>query len=302
MNITPLEIRQKQFEKSFRGYDKDEVLAFLNSLSIEWEKVNEQNKELKYKLEAAENEVKKLREVENSLFKTLKTAEDTGASMVEQATKTAELHMRETEMRADGLMNEAKSRAKSIIEDAENKAKMIVDDMEDEITQLEQVFRSLKGNKEAMVSDLRMLAEDMLSKIQRHEEFPQEIKTHLKKAKDLTREVNDVKKVVDVNQIMEEHDQKEAEQSIDEMVDDQTDAAIEELGAEEKSDNKASKKSVVAESSSLDKNDMKPLEEPKNEQDEHPKEVAKKKATDDETGDTEEAETKDKNSFFDKFD
>ena len=36
MNITPLEIRQKEFEKGFRGYDNDEVSAFLNSLSIEW--------------------------------------------------------------------------------------------------------------------------------------------------------------------------------------------------------------------------------------------------------------------------
>ena len=59
MNITPLEIRQKEFEKDLGGYDKDEVKAFLNSLSIEWERMNDQSKELKYKLEAAENEVKK---------------------------------------------------------------------------------------------------------------------------------------------------------------------------------------------------------------------------------------------------
>ncbi len=295
MNITPLEIRQKQFEKSFRGFDKDEVLAFLNSLSVEWEKVNEQNKELKYKLEAAENEVKKLREVENSLFKTLKTAEDTGANMVEQATKTAELHMRETEMRADGLMNEAKSRAKSIIEDAENKAKMIVDDMEDEIAQLEQVFRSLKGNKEAMVSDLRMLAEDMLSKIQRHEEFPQEIKTHLKKAKELSREFNDVKKSVDVNQIMDEHDQKEAEQSIDEMVDDQTDAAIDGGFVIEKEKEEKSDKTSPTEENKLAKPEIL-FEELKG------KAESSENDSENNTVEDAEAETKDKSSFFDKFD
>ena len=158
MNITPLEIRQKVFEKNFRGYDKDEVTAFLTSLSVEWEKLQDQTKELKYKLESAEKEVQKLREVENSLFKTLKTAEDTGAN---------------------------------IIEDAENKASTIVDDMEDEIRQLEQVFKSLSANKESMMSELKMLTADILDKIKRHEEFPADIKPILKEAKKFSREVNE---------------------------------------------------------------------------------------------------------------
>ena len=191
MNVTPLEIRQKVFEKKLRGYDKEEVSAFLNSLSIEWEKLNDQSKELKYKLESSVKEVQKLREVENSLFKTLKTAEDTGANMIEQATKTAELHMKETEMNADALMSEAKSRAKSIIEDAENRAKMIIDDMEDEIRQLEQVYRGLDANKISMMSELKNLANDIFDKLNRHNDFPTDIKPHLKKAKELSREVNE---------------------------------------------------------------------------------------------------------------
>lgn len=191
MNVTPLEIRQKIFEKKLRGYDKDEVSAFLNSLSIEWERLNDRSKEQKYKLEASEKEVQKLREVENSLFKTLKTAEDTGANMIEQATKTAELHMKETEMNADALMSEAKSRAKSIIEDAENRAKMIIDDMEDEIRQLEQVYRGLDANKISLMSELKNLANDVFDKLNRHSDFPTDIKPHLKKAKELSREVNE---------------------------------------------------------------------------------------------------------------
>ncbi|KYG76457.1 DivIVA domain-containing protein [Roseivirga echinicomitans] len=191
MNITPLEIRQKVFEKNFRGYDKDEVTAFMTSLSVEWEKLQDQTKELKYKLESAEKEVQKLREVENSLFKTLKTAEDTGANMIEHATKTADLHMKETEMKADAIMSEAKSRAKNIIEDAENRASEIVEDMEDEIRQLEQVFKSLSANKSSMMSELKMLTSDILDKIKRHEEFPADIKPILKEAKKFSREVNE---------------------------------------------------------------------------------------------------------------
>ena len=101
MRITPLDIRQKTFEKNFRGYEKDEVNGFLLTLSQEWERVLDENKEARIKLEATEREVSKLREVESSLYKTLKTAEDTGANVIDQARRTAELHLRESQLKAD---------------------------------------------------------------------------------------------------------------------------------------------------------------------------------------------------------
>lgn len=294
MNITPLEIRQKEFEKGFRGYDKDEVAAFLNSLSVEWERLNDKSKELHYKLESAENEVKKLREVENSLFKTLKTAEDTGANMIDQATKTAELHMRETEMKADALMSEAKHRAKTIIEDAENKARTIVDDMEDEIRQLEQVYRSLDANKTSLMSDLKMLAEDILTKIGRHEDFPADIKPHLKKAKEVSRQITDNQSnSVDVEQIIVENDKKVAEASIDEMVEDASDedGVLEELDA------------PVAEAPMAEKEVEQPVAEEVVESPVEKEPIAAAPAPE-EASATEEVseEEKEKGSFFDQFD
>lgn len=284
MNITPLEIRQKEFEKNFRGFDKDEVKAFLNSLSIEWEKLNDLNKELKFKLEAAHEEVKKLREVENSLFKTLKTAEDTGANMIEQATRTAELHMRETEMKADALMSEAKSRAKSIIEDAEDRAGQIVEDMEDEIRQLEQVFRSLDANKASLMGDLKMLAEDILSKLGRHEDFPADIKPHIKKAKELAREVNENNGPVDVNKIIAHNEKKEAEASIDEMVEDTDDE-----------DSIAMVEDIEETPQATETKEVKP-EQPK------PEEPNSEKPKKQEQVMEGVSENKEKGSFFDQFD
>jgi len=120
MKITPIEIRQQNFEKKLRGYDKDEVTAFLISLSNEWERLLDGKKELRIKLDQSEKEVQKLREVESSLFKTLKTAEDTGANMVDQANKAAKLHLKETQMNAEAMMREAKSKAKNLIEKVRN--------------------------------------------------------------------------------------------------------------------------------------------------------------------------------------
>ena len=167
MRITPLEIRQKTFEKNFRGYEKDEVHAFLLTLSQEWERLQDEIKELRMKLESAEREVTKLREVETSLFKTLKTAEDTGANVVDQARKAAELHLRESQLKADAMLHEAKSKARDTIEESEVRAKEIVQDMEERLKSLVDSYKKLENSREDLLSDLRRLGNDLLEKVER---------------------------------------------------------------------------------------------------------------------------------------
>lgn len=167
MKITPLEIRQKTFEKAFRGLNSDEVHAFLLTLSQEWEKILDEQKELRTKLASAEKEVEKLREVESSLFKTLKTAENTGANMIEQATKAADLHIKETHMRAEAMMNEAKSMAKNIIQDAEEKARTITGSLEEDVRALEQTYKTLENYRDNLISDLKNMAGDIIEKTER---------------------------------------------------------------------------------------------------------------------------------------
>ena len=167
MKITPLEIRQKTFEKVFRGFDKDEVTAFLQILSEEWEKMQDEKKELVIKLESAEKEITKLREVENSLYKTLKTAEDTGASMIEQANKAAELQLKETKMKADNIMMEAKAKGKLILENTEKRAREIIENMLTEIKTLEQNYNAALALKENLISDLINLSSSTLERAEK---------------------------------------------------------------------------------------------------------------------------------------
>lgn len=174
MKITPIEIRQKSFkDKVFGGYEKEEVDAFLSSLSQVWENMLNENRELRIRLESTEKEVQKLREVENSLFKTLKTAEDTSNSIVEQATKKSELTIREAEMQADALLKEAKWQAKSIREEAEDEAKRTYNNLQKELKSLEREFISLEHNRDSLLAELQAIAQDVLDKI---------VKSHGRKA------------------------------------------------------------------------------------------------------------------------
>ena len=192
MKITPLEIRQKTFEKKLRGYDKDEVNAFLLSLSQEWEQVQDQLKEIKIKFQNAENEIKQLREVENSLFKTLKTAEDTGANMIDQATKTAELHLRETQMNADALLNEAKSKARANIDEADVRARQILDKMEADVQSLTMEYKGLENLRDLIISELRNISNDTLQKVEK-------IAANSKKKAGVKEEIKAVREQIEAN-------------------------------------------------------------------------------------------------------
>lgn len=170
MKITPIEIRQKSFEKkAFGGYDKDEVTAFLQALSQEWEKVNNEMRELKLRLEMAEKEVSQLRQVENSLFKTLKTAEDTGSHIVEQARKDAELKIKEAQLKADEILTDARNQAKLMVQKADAKAKNLLQELLNEMKKIRQECVMLEDYRDNLIAELRNMAYSMLDKANRSE-------------------------------------------------------------------------------------------------------------------------------------
>lgn len=188
MKITPLEIRQKNFEKAFRGINKEEVHAFLISLSHEWERMLDENKELKSDVQKLEREVQKLREVETTLFKTLKTAEDTGANVIDQANRTAELHLKETQINAEALLNEAKNRARAIIDRAEDQAKGIIEGMASEVKELEENYRIIENQRDNVITQLKILSGDVMSKVEKIKYQESGLESHLKKVKQMLRE------------------------------------------------------------------------------------------------------------------
>lgn len=169
MKITPIEIRQKDFEKAFRGYNKEEVSAFLEALSKEWEKMLDENREAKFKLDFSEKEVKKLREVENSLYKTLKTAEDTGTNLVEQARKDAAITLKEARMESEALLKDARSQAKAIIEKAEIKSRNILQETQNEIKSLEKECKTMENQRDNLIAEIRSIANETLDKLTRIE-------------------------------------------------------------------------------------------------------------------------------------
>ena len=168
MKMTALDIRQKTFEqKTFRGIDKDEVQAFLNLVSQQWERLGDENRELRLKLEHAQHDVQKMREVESSLYRTLKTAEDTGQSITEQAQRDADLRVRQAQFQAEQLLSEARQTARKVADDAYQQAEKTVADMQREVQTLAQESQRLESQLDGLVRDLHHLASEALEKAEK---------------------------------------------------------------------------------------------------------------------------------------
>jgi len=117
MRITPLDIQQKQFPIKFRGFDVEEVYAFLEVVREEMEELLRENAFLKESISRLEEQVKENRDMEGTLRETLVTAQQMVEDFKNNARKEAELIQREAELKAETMIEEAQERVIKIHED-----------------------------------------------------------------------------------------------------------------------------------------------------------------------------------------
>ncbi len=114
MKLTALEIKQQSFEKSLRGYNKDEVQAFLNLVSNEWEHLVAKNRELEQKIDNLEEKLKHYERVEEALHETLQTAKESAEQKLSGARKDARNKIEKAEMEAETIVREAQQQRQQI--------------------------------------------------------------------------------------------------------------------------------------------------------------------------------------------
>jgi cell division initiation protein len=117
MRITPLDIQQKQFPIKFRGFDVEEVYAFLEVVREEMEELLRENASLKENLHRLETQLKEYKDMETTLRETLMTAQQMVDEYKVNARKEAELLTREAELKAEAIIKEAQEKVVKIHED-----------------------------------------------------------------------------------------------------------------------------------------------------------------------------------------
>jgi len=143
MIISSKDIKKRDFKKSLRGYDSDEVDAFLETVSAHYERLLVENKNQAEKIKSLLQDIDIYKENEANLQRAIVRSQELGEEIVATAKKRAEI----------------------ITHEAELDARKIKQDLEDEILNKRQELEIIKQKNEKTFDDVRNFLTDKLNEL-----------------------------------------------------------------------------------------------------------------------------------------
>ena len=114
MHVTPLDLRQQQFRTVMRGFDRDEVVAFLAEVADDYEKALQEAERLRQQVTHLESVIAEHKEHERDLRNTLLTAQRLSDDIRDNAHKQAAAIVKDGETRANLVLDKAQARLEDI--------------------------------------------------------------------------------------------------------------------------------------------------------------------------------------------
>lgn len=172
MKLQPFSIRQQEFSKKIRGFDPDEVKAFLERIADDVEELQKENEDLKQQIESLTEQLEEFKKIEKNLQDTLLKAQETSSKSIESAKKQTALMIKEAELKAAQIVEKAResaneirnavlnlreekdmliARLKAIINSQAHLLEVKIDDIDEEV-----VVQKKKGREENKKLDLNI--------------------------------------------------------------------------------------------------------------------------------------------------
>ena len=107
MKLTPLEIRKQEFGKSMRGYNVEEVRAFLETIADQCDVLQKEVNEYSERVVHLETRLADFQMMEKTLQETLVKAEETSRRARTDSRREAEITLREAEVKAQQVISDA---------------------------------------------------------------------------------------------------------------------------------------------------------------------------------------------------
>jgi cell division initiation protein len=114
MKITPLDIQGHEFRKTMRGFDPEEVRAFLGLVAQEYEKAVVAGAKLADEVQELRERIGDVKERERILKETLYNAQKLADDMKAESMKERDLLLKEAELKADRLLEHAGHRVSQL--------------------------------------------------------------------------------------------------------------------------------------------------------------------------------------------
>jgi cell division initiation protein len=149
MQITSMDIENKEFKRSVRGYNSDEVDEFLDQISEDYEVLFKENSILNEKVNILEEKIQHYKKVEDTIQNTLVLAQNAAEQAKLSANKEAEL-----------VIKNANDSAQRIIDKANNDVLKIDDEYEKTRQEFEKFRTKYKNFMNSQIDMFERLEKD----------------------------------------------------------------------------------------------------------------------------------------------
>ncbi len=146
MKLTPIDIQQQKFRRSMRGYERDEVDAFLELVAEQVSELARENSELRAEQRRTQRQLEEHQGRESTLKEAMLTAQRSIDEIRQQAQKEAELTLTEADLRAEKLLFDAHKRVSGVIDD--------IHDLKRQRTRLGEELRGVLRTHDALLESI----------------------------------------------------------------------------------------------------------------------------------------------------
>lgn len=152
MAIKPIDIRRKEFNNSFRGYDQNGVDDFLDTVADEFERTYTDNVRMRDEIQSLRERLQQFEDLEGSIRSALVHAEQAADDLRKSANREAET-----------LRESAKREAELTVKEAQNRAHQMLADSSSRVERVQDSYEALREAKQTFAADFRHLLQSYLA-------------------------------------------------------------------------------------------------------------------------------------------
>ncbi len=207
MTLTAEEIQTQQFHARFRGFDVDEVDAFLEKVAEHYLLLSTDNKKLQERIDTFEEEMTQFKNQEKTFQNAFLSAQKI----------------------ADEMQDKSKQEADDLLDSSRKEAERIQTEAEEKVASLEEEIERLQGKKDDILGELRQFLQFQLDAIDGKEDanpytFQSQVKeeeSETEKARAETDDdLDDLYRKIELPDLDDpaDHDQEEQEEPVEDVV------------------------------------------------------------------------------------
>ena len=202
--LTPMDIHDHQFKKSFRGYSENEVDDFLDKVVADFERLLSENDRLKTDLYTTETELEKYRGLEKTMNDTLMVAQRTADEVISAAKKNADNIKEQTARECQQIKDQAQFEAKRLIDAANVKRDAILAEYDKFAREKKAFLMKLRATLESELTMTTHILEEVPQVAEAVKEIPPEKKpvekpAEIPKPEKKVEEVDEPTNIVDIS-------------------------------------------------------------------------------------------------------